>query len=113
MYSGDVICNSLANKCPIDIFLGTNFWNSGANKLYVYEVHVDDAGKPTVATLDLRAKEWTVVSNENLPMQLHHHSVAYDRENERHFIFGGFGDIYYSKELYVYNYTKTDWTRSF
>ena len=106
LYSGDVICNSLANKCPIDIFLGTNFWNSGANKLYVYEVHVDDAGKPTVATLDLRAKEWTVVSNENLPMQLHHHSVAYDRENERHFIFGGFGDIYYSKELYVYNYNK-------
>ena len=106
LYSGDVICNSLANKCPIDIFLGTNFWNSEANKLYVYEVHVDDAGKPTVATLDLRAKEWTVVSNENLPMQLHHHSVAYDRENERHFIFGGFGDIYYSKELYVYNYNK-------
>lgn len=56
LYSGDVIYSSFANKCPIDIFLGTNFWNSEANKLYVYEVHVDDAGGPTVATLDLRAK---------------------------------------------------------
>ena len=50
----------IRDRCPIDIFLGTNFWNSEANKLYVYEVHVDDAGGPTVATLDLRAKEWTV-----------------------------------------------------
>lgn len=106
LYSGDVRYDTFVNECPIDIFLGTNFLDSKTNKLYVYEVHVDDAGKPTVVTLDLQTKEWAVVSNENLPMQLHHHSVAYDRANERHFIFGGFGDIYYSKELYMYDYDK-------
>ena len=106
LYSGDVRYDTFANECPIDIFLGTSFLDSEANKLYVYEVHVDDAGKPTVATLDLQTKEWAVVSHENLSMHLHHHSVAYDRANERHFIFGGFGDIYYSKELYMYDYDK-------
>lgn len=106
LYSGDVRYDAFANECPIDIFLGTNFLDGKANKLYVYEVHVDEVGKPTIATLDLHTREWSVVSYENLPMQLHHHSSAYDRANERHFIFGGFGDIYYSKELYLYNYAK-------
>lgn len=106
LYSGDVRQDAFANECPIDIFLGTNFLDGEANKLYVYEAHVDEVGKPTIATLDLHTKEWSVVSYENLPMQLHHHSSAYDRANERHFIFGGFGDVYYSKELYLYNYDK-------
>lgn len=106
LYSGDVRYDAFANECPIDLFLGTNFLNGKANKLYVYEAQVDEVGKPTVASLDLHTKEWSVVSYETLPMQLHHHSSAYDRANERHFIFGGFGDIYYSKELYLYNYDK-------
>ena len=106
LYSGDVRYDAFANKCPIDIFLGTSFLDHKSNKLYVYEVHVDDVGKPTTATLDLHTKEWAVVNYENLPMHLHHHSTAYDRSNERHFIFGGFGDIYYSNKLYTYNYSK-------
>lgn len=106
LYSGDVRYDTFTNECPIDIFLGTNFLDSKANKLYVYEAQVDVAGKPTIAALDLYTKEWSIVSYESLPMQLHHHSAAYDQTNERHFIFGGFGDIYYSKELYMYNYNK-------
>lgn len=106
LYSGDVRYDTFTNECPMDIFLGTNFLDSKANKLYVYEAQAEVAGKPTIATLDLYTKEWSIMSYESLPMQLHHHSTAYDRTNERHFIFGGFGDIYYSKELYMYNYNK-------
>lgn len=109
LYSGETRYDTYTNACPIDIFLGASFLDSEAQKIYVYEAQVNSPDKPTVAILDLQTKDWTVVNYQSLPMQLHHASANSDQANKRHFMFGGFGDIYYSKELYKYDYGLNRW----
>ena len=106
LYSGNVKYDTFINKCPVDIFLGAVFLDRTANNLYIYEVQPEVPNHPTAAALNLTTKEWTVVNYETLPIQLHHHSSAYDEKNDSHYIFGGFGDVYYSKELYKYDSAK-------
>lgn len=114
--TGNKISEALPEKCPIDIFLGTNFLDSDAKKLYVYEVCNEKKEKgPNVAVLDLKTKHWKIVSYSSVYMQLHHHSASFDPNNKRYFIFGGFGgfggfgNMQYSKSLFSYNFNSNKW----
>jgi len=114
--TGNKISEAFPEKCPIDIFLGTNFLDSDAKKLYVYEVCNEKKEKgPNVAVLDLNTKHWTTVSYSSVYMQLHHHSVSFDPDNKRYYIFGGFGgfggfgNMQYSKSLFSYNFNTNKW----
>lgn len=114
--TGNKTAEAFQEKCPVDIFLGTNFLDSNAQKLYVYEVCNEKKEKgPNVAALDLKSKKWNIVSYASIYMQLHHHSACYDNENKRYFIFGGFGgfggfgNMQYSKSLFSYNFNANRW----
>ena len=114
--TGNKVSEALPEKCPIDIFQGTNFLDSDEKKLYVYEVCNEKKEKgPNVAVLDLKTKHWTVLSYASIYMQLHHHSICFDPDNKRYFIFGGFGgfggfgNMQYSKSLFSYNFNTNKW----
>lgn len=114
--TGATTNEAFKEKCPVDIFLGTNFLDSEAKKLYVYEVCNEKGEKGvSVAVLDLQTKLWTTLSYATLYMQLHHHSSHYDDAHKRFYIFGGFGgfggfgNMQYSKSLFSYNFTKNKW----
>jgi len=103
-------------KCPVDIFLGTNFLDKEEKKLYVYDVYNENNKLgPNVAVLDLKTKRWKALSNVSLYMQLHHHSAAFDEQNKKFYIFGGFGGVggfgnmQYSKSLYSFNFNTNKW----
>jgi hypothetical protein len=109
--TGFSIAEKFSEKCPVNIFLGTNFLDKKENKLYVYDVYNENNKKgPNVAVLDLKTKKWKELSSASLHMQLHHHSAAFDEKNKRFYIFGGFGgfggfgNMQYSKNLYSYNF---------
>lgn len=114
--TGSKTSEAFQEKCPVDIFLGTNFLDNNAQKLYVYEVCNEKKEKgPNVAVLDLKTKKWNIVSYVSIYMQLHHHSTCFDSENKRYFIFGGFGgfggfgNMQYSKSLFSYNFKTNKW----
>lgn len=117
--TGNTSSIAFPERCPVDIFLGTNFLDSENKKLYVYEVCNEKHEKgPNVAVLDLDSKRWTVLSYDSIYMQLHHHSAYFDAENKRYYIFGGFGGfggiggfgrMLYSKSLFSYNFTTNKW----
>lgn len=98
-----------ANKCPMQMFLGTNFLDRENNRIYVYEVSVESAGSTTISYLDLGTYQWTALSRDVLPIQLHHHSNYFDRKNRSYFIFGGFGNGLYSDKLYEYKPELNKW----
>lgn len=114
--TGSKTVEAFSEKCPVDIFLGTNFLDNEARKLYVYEVCNEKKEKgPNVAVLDLQTKRWSIASYSSLYMQLHHHSSGFDPRSKRYFIFGGFGgfggfgNMQYSKSLFSYNLATNKW----
>lgn len=112
--TGEVSAEAFAERCPVEIFLGTSFIDSDNKKLYVYEVCYEKNEKgPNIAVLDLQTKRWSAVSYSSIYMQLHHHSACF--ENNRYYIFGGFGgfggfgSMQYSKSLFSLNVNTNKW----
>lgn len=103
-----------ANACPVINACATSFINPTDGTIYAYEVYYDDEsnrGKPTVARLDTETREWTVLSNASLDMQMHHHSQWFDEKNLRFTIFGGYGNRRYNGSFYTYDLTAMAWSK--
>lgn len=97
-------------KCPVPFKLGTNFIDQENNELYSYEVYLEDKDdSTTVASLDLSTFNWTSKNIQQLPIQLHHHGSYYSPDNKEYTIFGGFGNMHYSKDFYSYSIEDQKW----
>ncbi|WP_229683298.1 Kelch repeat-containing protein [Echinicola rosea] len=108
--SGNIQTVNFDQKCPVELILGTNFIDSVQNKLYTYEVYYDFPYQgPTVASLDLDTYEWTEESQEQLPTQLHHHGSFIDHSSSQYSIFGGFGNMKYSKNFFSFDLKDKEW----
>lgn len=107
--SGDTQIKVFEEKCPVELKLGTNFIDTKQNKLYSYEVYNSTYHGPTVASLDLDTYQWTAENYDQLPRQLHHHGSYLDTSTRQYTIFGGFGNMHYSKNFFSYNLNKKEW----
>lgn len=102
-----------ANRCPVELALGTCFIDPGNSAVYAYEVWYDSgvpADIPTVARLDLNTLVWTAVSRDRLPMQMHHHGCFFDPSESRYMIFGGFGNMHYNGDFYGFDLHTGHWS---
>lgn len=108
--SGETTVEIPEEKSPLKLILGTNFIDTSHSKLYAYEVYYDSTyNGPSVASLDLDTYHWTVESYDQLPTQLHHHGSYYDPSTALFTIFGGFGNMRYSKDFFFYDINKKEW----
>ncbi|WP_225444019.1 Kelch repeat-containing protein [Echinicola arenosa] len=97
-------------KNPVKLILGTNFIDTLENRLYTYEVYYDKPYEgPTVASLDLDNYQWTEESYEQLPTQLHHHGAYINHSKSQYSIFGGFGNMKYSKDFFTFDLEQKEW----
>ncbi|MCW3787935.1 Kelch repeat-containing protein [Plebeiibacterium sediminum] len=96
--------------CPVKMLLGTNFLDAANNIIYDYEVYYDSiyAG-PTVASLDISTLKWSTLSYDKLPTQLHHHGSYYDIAKKQYILFGGFGNMHYSKDFNAFDINSRKW----
>lgn len=104
-----------SERCPVDLKLGTNFIDPGRGQLYAYEVYTENdpaspEGECSVASLDLNTGRWSRESSARLPMQLHHHGAWFDAEKGQYTLFGGFGNMRYSKSFYAYDLNTHEWS---
>lgn len=101
-------------RSPVRPMLGTNFIDTKHNKLYSYEVYYptpyDDYDGPTVASLDLDTYRWTAERSQELTSPLHHHGAYLDASSGQYTIFGGFGNMYYSKNFFSYDLENKKWS---
>lgn len=113
VWNGETRTEIFDERCPMGLVLGTNFLDTVNSKLYSYEVYYpSDFGEyegPTVASLDLNSYEWTPENHERLPTQLHHHGSFFDPDTRNYTIFGGFGNMRYSKNFFTYNLDQREW----
>jgi hypothetical protein len=108
--SGETETKVFEEKCPVELKLGTNFIDTNRNKLYSYEVYYNTPyDGPTVASLDLDTYQWTAEDSTQLPTQLHHHGSYFDQSTEQYTLFGGFGNMHYSKNFFSYDLNKKEW----
>lgn len=63
-----------------------------------------------MASLDLNTGRWSRESSARLPMQLHHHGAWFDAEKGQYTLFGGFGNMRYSKSFYAYDLNTHEWS---
>ncbi|WP_339879142.1 DNA-binding transcriptional activator [uncultured Algoriphagus sp.] len=109
--SGETQVRVFEEKNPVDLILGTNFVDTLQNKLYTYEVYYDTPyDGPTIASLDLDSYEWSEESYEQLPTQLHHHGSYLDYSDSTYTIFGGFGNMRYSKNFFAFDLNQKTWS---
>lgn len=102
METGSSSAKAFAEQCPVQLFLAGSFFDSGSERLYVYEVYSENKDEePMIASLDLNTLNWKVEGYDRLGMQLHHHCSYYDAIRKRYTIFGGFGNMYYSNKFYM------------
>lgn len=108
--TGDVNVRVFDQPGPVRPVLGTNFLDTIGNKLYAYEVYYSEPyDGPTVASLDLDSYQWATETTQQLPSQLHHHGGYFDPLNSQYTIFGGFGNMHYSKAFYSFDVNKKEW----
>ncbi len=111
--SGETKINVFEEPCPVKLILGTNFIDPSDNKLYSYEVYYappnDDYSGPTIAHLNLDTYQWTAENYDKLPSQLHHHGSYLNSVNKQFTLFGGFGNMHYSKNFFTYDLEKKRW----
>lgn len=100
-----------AERCPVELILGTSFVDPEHDKLYVYEIYDDTppTDGPSVACLDLNTYRWSTECSERMPTQLHHHGCYFDPEQGRYTIFGGFGNMSYSRDFHTYDLRSKRW----
>ncbi len=108
--TGNTTTRIFPERCPVKLALGTNFVDTRNNKLYAYETCVDTPGGATVATIDLDTYQWTAESTAQLPSKLHHHGSYFDPDAGRYTIFGGFGNMHYSKDFYSFDINTKTWS---
>jgi two-component SAPR family response regulator len=98
-------------KCPVRLALGTNFIDTKHNRLYVYEVYNDrPRDEVTMASIDLNGFDrWDTCCIHKLPTQLHHHASYFDPSAFRYTIFGGFGNMRYSKNFHSFDLNTKEW----
>ena len=110
METGSTSAKAFAERCPVKLFLVGSFFDSGSERLYVYEVYTENGEvEPMIASLDLNTLSWKVESYSRLSMQLHHHCSYYDAIRKRYTIFGGFGNMHYSNKFYQFNAEDVCW----
>lgn len=110
--SGETAAHAFCGRCPVELTLGTNFVDAKRGRLYAYEVYSENSPPlpaPTVAGLDLTDYSWCPECTELLPTQLHHHGAYYDPELEQYTIFGGFGNMHYSKNFHTFDLHDRTW----
>lgn len=100
-----------AERCPLKLILGTCFVDAAHERLYAYEVYDDSspADAPSVACLDLNTCRWSVACRGHLPTQLHHHGCCFDPEAGRFTLFGGFGNMRYSRDFHHFDLATGRW----
>ena len=108
--SGDTNSKVFEEKCPVKLKLGTNFIDAKRNKLYSYEPYNENYDGPTVANLDLATYQWTVESSTQLTSPLHHHGSYFNPVTEQYTLFGGFGNMHYSKDFFSFDLNKKEWS---
>lgn len=108
--SGNTQIAAFDEPNPVELILGTNFIDTLQNRLYTYEVYYDTPYEgPTVASLDLDSYHWTEESYQQLPTQLHHHGSYIDHAASVYTIFGGFGNMKYSKNFFSFDLEEKEW----
>lgn len=107
--TGNIAFRKYQNPCPMPLVLGTSFVDYVNNRLYAYEVYTNNEKRTSVVSLDLSDNKWQQVCSETLPMQLHHHGAYLDTEHSVYTIFGGFGNMHYSKSFYTYDINQNHW----
>lgn len=109
--SGNTELKTFAERCPVQLILGTNFIDPGHDRLYSYETYNGNDAYDgfTVACLDLNNLQWTGVSREQLDSPLHHHGSYFDSSTQTYTIFGGFGRMRYSKNFYSFSLNENKW----
>lgn len=112
--SGDTRISVFEEKCPVKLILGTNFLDTKRHKLYSYELYYstpnDDYNGPTIASLDLDTYQWTPENDDQLSSPLHHHGAFLDLSGDHYTLFGGFGNMHYSKTFYSYDTKEKEWS---
>jgi len=108
--SNNLSFKQYANACPADIRLGSSFINTLNQQLQVYEVNNLPENTPSMSVLDLNTFEWAILSTDQLPWQLHHHSSFFNKRTGRYTLFGGFGHQRYYNNFVTFNDTTRKWT---
>ncbi|MEB2774361.1 DNA-binding transcriptional activator [Algoriphagus sp. D3-2-R+10] len=110
--SGQKQIRLFEEKNPVELILGTNFIDTLKNKLYTYEVYYETPyNGATVASLNLDTYQWSEESYGQLPTQLHHHGSYIDPTNSTYNIFGGFGNMKYSKGFFSFDLNQKTWNK--
>ncbi|MCR5002958.1 MAG: hypothetical protein K5984_01170 [Bacteroidales bacterium] len=106
-----------AGSNPLPTFLGTSFVSPRSDGYYCYEVFYGrneeynrSNGTPTAVFLDKTSLQWTPLSSQTLPMQMHHHGQSLDSENNRFLIYGGFGNRLYNGSFYSFSLDDNSWS---
>lgn len=101
-------------KCPVGIFLGSNFYEPKTKTIYAYELYYDfplRGNQPSIGRLNSSALTWRPVSYETMNMQMHHHNSFVDTLRNRFIIYGGFGNRKYNGDFYEFDLGKEEWKR--
>lgn len=93
---------------PMDLQLGTGFYNPTTQQVYAYEVH-NPGSETTVGTIDEHTLAFSPVSDMGLSSLRHHHACYLDTLGQKYYIFGGFGSRMYYNLMEVLDLKTGEW----
>lgn len=99
----DSFARKMYYQCPVDMVLGSSIVSPVDSCIYIYELYnsTKTPDSPSVVRLDKDIKKWNVLSYDQMPDPMHHHSPFFLPETNQLLFFGGFGNQLYNGSFYI------------
>ena len=88
-----VSAEAYADRLPVKMVLGKSIFNAPRTSSISTNCFDVPRDTPSIASLEMDSGrlKWTVIGKDVLSGQLHHHNVFYDAQQEKFYLFGGYG----------------------
>ncbi|TLX78459.1 hypothetical protein E9993_01910 [Labilibacter sediminis] len=96
------------NRLEVPMRLGLSIINDEHERLVVYELN-DVANDYNIASLHLDSMRWSYLSVKLFDQQRHHHNSWFDEENNRLYIFGGYGNKRFTNSINYFDFDLKVW----
>lgn len=100
--------SNAVNSLLVPMRLGMSIVNEDQNRLFVYELN-DVAEVYNMASMHLDSLRWNNFSTNLFEQQRHHHNSWFDDENNRLYIFGGFGNKKFTNSVNYLDFNSNTW----
>ena len=96
----------MPEKTTFPIRLGMNFYDESKGNIYAYELNWAET---FIAKMNPQTRTWDMINQNDITLQMHHHSAIFNPQKQQFLFFGGYGNRRYYNTFITYDLLQERW----